>query len=371
MDNKKAPDRIKRSTMTTPISMLGFGMVDFREVIRSIRIKTFMRIMSSETHPINLMLKNSLTNSTINIDLIHNLNPVLNDTVTDINKSWKLRLKEGLAEERDVLFTLINNEYVGNLLIKRFKNKRQGLYHRHDKIKEIIASNPHKTILKKLDRNIYQLLKMGGSITSQINYKFIIPTKSKIIVTNNITSKQIRAFNNPQTILNPKILDNPNYDKLSKLGKVIKSLTNTKLKTILLRALHGDIYCGTRLKKFGMTDSDECQRCGAPETINHLLLYCPYVKKLWEICKSLTSIPINSINEILGYHDFHDKVTLTIHCEIIRRLLAIDRPKTDQQKLLKSVIDRLSIVEKGISKHTIKQFQSYLNMTYPIQDGGS
>ena len=60
-----------------------------------------------------------------------------------------------------------------------------------------------------------------------------------------------------------------------------------------------------------------------------------------------------------------------MHCEIIRRLLAIDRPKTDQQKLLKSVIDRLSIVEKGISKHTIKQFQSYLNMTYPIQDGGS
>ena len=66
-DNKKAPDRIKRSILTTPIHHLGLGMLDYREVIKSIRIKTFMRIMTQETHPINLMLRNSLTSSTVNI----------------------------------------------------------------------------------------------------------------------------------------------------------------------------------------------------------------------------------------------------------------------------------------------------------------
>ena len=133
--------------------------------------------------------------------------------------------------------------------------------------------------------------------------------------------------------------------------------------------MHGDIYCGTRLLRFGMTDTDKCQRCGAPETITHLLHDCSYVKKIWEICSGLTSIPTSSLNEVLGYHDFHDKTTLTIHCEIVRRLLAIERPVTDQLKLIKSVIDRLAIVERGISKHTIKGFQSYLNKNYPIHNG--
>ena len=369
IENKKAPDRIKRNIMTTSISMLGFGMVDFREVIESIRIKTLTRMMLVENHPLNLILKNSLTNSVINLDLKYNLNPVLDDTVREINRTWKLRIKECSVDEIDILHTLIGNEYVGNILIKRFRNKRQGLYHKHDKIKEIMASNPTNTILKKLDRNIYHLLTLGGSDINLTQYCYIIPTKSKILLTNNITSKQIRTLNNPQNTLNPKLLNNVNYDNLNKLGKLIKSLTNTKLKSILLRALHGDIYCGTRLQRFGMTDTDKCQRCGAPETIPHLLHDCSYVKKIWEICSGLTSIPTTSLNEVLGYHDFHDKTTLTIHCEIVRRLLAIERPVTDQLKLIKSVIDRLAIVERGISKHTIKGFQSYLNKNYPIHNG--
>ena len=369
-DNKKAPDRIKRSILTTPIHHLGFGMLDYREVIKSIRIKTFMRIMTQETHPINLMLRNSLTSSTVNIKLLHSLNPVLDNTVLEINKLWKDKIKNCDLNDRDILYTLILNDYVGNLIQNRFRNKRQGLLHRHYNIHEVLSINPQNTILKKLDRNIYNLI-LGGGSKIQIDTKFILPTKSKILLSNKISSKLIRNLNNPQQIISPKILENTDNDGLSKLGKSINSLTNTKLKSIILRAIHGDIYCGTRLKKFGMTDTEECPRCGSPETIKHLLLECPYVKHIWEICKTFTSIPLNGINPILGYHDFHDKTTLTIHCEIIRRLLAIDRPITAQPKLVKSVIDRLAIVEKGISRYTIKSIQTQLLNTYPINDSTS
>ena len=123
LDSKKAPDRIKRTTMLTPVAMLGFGMIDFREVIKSIRIKTIIRIMSLDTHPINLMLKNSLTNSVVNTQLTYSINPVIDDTIRIINKTWKLRIKKCTIDERDVLFTIIMNEYVGNLLIKRFMKK--------------------------------------------------------------------------------------------------------------------------------------------------------------------------------------------------------------------------------------------------------
>ena len=98
----------------------------------------------------------------------------------------------------------------------------------------------------------------------------------------------------------PKVLENVNEEGLIKLGLSIRSLTNTRLNTILLRVLHGDIYCGTRLKKFGMTVSVAGQRCGHPETIKHLLLECDYVKQIWEICKRLTSMPINNIYAVLG-----------------------------------------------------------------------
>ena len=261
------------------------------------------------------------------------------------------------------------NEYIGNLLIKRFMKKRQCLYHRHDKIQDIIALNPQHPILKKLDPAIYNILREGGSLTNISYNRFIIPTQSKILLTNTVTSKLIRSLNNPHQALHPKIIEFPVNEGLKKLGKNIKRLTNTKLKSIILRAIHGDIYCGTRLKKFGMKDTDECQRCGCPESIKHMLLECDYVKKIWEICRKLTSIPTNNINEVLGLHDFHDKTTLTIHSEIIRRLLAIERPVTNQVKLVKSVIDRLATVETGISKHIIKSLQSQLAATYPIHYG--
>ena len=371
MDNKKAPDRIKRTTMTTPTQKLGFGMIDFREVIKSIRIKTLMRIMILETHPINQMLRNFLSKSIVNIQLIHNINPVLDNTVVEINKMWKHKIKNCETEERDILHSLIRDEYVGNLLLNRFKNKRQGLFHRHDKIQDILAINPQHSIMKKLDRNIYNFLMGGGSHINLSEYSIILPTKTKILLTNKLNSKLIRKLNNPQSMINPKLLENTTEEGLTELGRLISSLMNTKLKTIILRSLHGDIYCGTRLKKFGMTDTDCCQRCGCPENIKHLLLECPYVKKVWEISRNLTSIPGDNINEVLGYHDFHDRTTLTIHCEIIRRLLAIERPITDQLKLIKSVIDRLAIVEKGLSRHMIKQFQIQLSKSYPIDNGVS
>ena len=235
-------------------------------------------------------------------------------------------------------------EYIGNLLIKRFRNKRQGLYHRHDKLKEVLNMNPQSTILKKIDRSIYQFIQGGGSCINISSHRYIFPAASKLIITNVLTSKLIRIMNNPKEIVTPKILENTAMDGLQKLGGLIKSMTNSKLKSIILRALHGDIYCGTRLKKFGMTISDGCPRCGSPETIKHLLIDCQYVKTIWELCSKFTSINPRMINEVLGYHDFHDRTTLTIHTEIIRRLLAIERPVSNQIKLIEAVINRLSVV---------------------------
>ena len=154
-----------------------------------------------------------------------------------------------------------------------------------------------------------------------------------------------------------------NSEARNKLGNLIKSMNNVRLKTILLRVIHGDIYCGTRLEKFGMTDSNLCTRCGKEETIEHMLLTCDYVKTLWTITSNITGIKFDSLGTIVGLNPRHDKTTITITSEVVRQLLAIDRPTIDPRELIKNTIKRLSIVEKGITKIQINRFLDELNIT--------
>ena len=79
----------------------------------------------------------------------------------------------------------------------------------------------------------------------------------------------IRRSSSPNVPLIAKMLAGVSESGLKQLGANIKRLTNIKLKSILLRVIHGDVYCGTRLKKFGMLDTENCPRCGQPEDINH------------------------------------------------------------------------------------------------------
>ena len=134
-----------------------------------------------------------------------------------------------------------------------------------------------------------------------------------------------------------------------------------KNKTIILRAIHGDIYCGTRLKKFGMTETDLCPRCNIPETISHQLTDCLYVRKIWDILTKITGIKIKSLNQALGHDPMHDKITLTIHAEIIRQFMSIERPTLEPIKLVRSTVKRLAIVERGITKFQINKMLDELS----------
>ena len=58
----------------------------------------------------------------------------------------------------------------------------------------------------------------------------------------------------------------------------------------------------------------------------------------------------------------HDRTSLTLHSEIICQLMAIDRPTKDPHKLIKTTIERLSIIEKGITKFQINNMQKELKL---------
>ena len=281
-----------------------------------------------------------------------------------MNKKWKITLKNPPPEQIPLLKSIVQNEYIGNVLLPRFTSGRLGRSLRHDKLIEITDIN--HPILNKLDKNVATFLKVNWhSNTPQFNntnLNGLFPTRTKILTGEKVTSKSLRMLDDTSEPLSPKSLSDTTGEGLKKLGRYIAKLTNSKLQTILLRAINGDIYTKSRMLKFGMTDSDECERCGQRETISHLLLECSYVHSLWTLCSKLTSVPTNNLNTVLGYHDYHDKTTITIHCEIIRRLLAINRPTMNQFNFIKSVINRLRIVEKGVSKLVIKEMEQTLEI---------
>ena len=63
MDANRAPDRIRRSILATPVKELGFGMIDYKEVIKSLRIKNMLRVLNMETSPLSTIIKANITNS--------------------------------------------------------------------------------------------------------------------------------------------------------------------------------------------------------------------------------------------------------------------------------------------------------------------
>ena len=236
--------------------------------------------------------------------------------------------------------------------------------HKHDTLYEILTTDRSHPVLHKIEKRFKRVIQLITPLVQQSNFSNLelnyFPDGNKISPLHKITSRSIRRQLKQTTPLEPKMITNPHPEKIKKLGNLISRLTNTKLKTIVLRSLHGDVYCGTRLKKFGMTDTDECPRCQLPETIDHQLYSCSYTKILWELASKVTSIPTSDLNQILGYDDLHDRTTLTLHAEILSRLLSIERPKQDPKTLLKSAITKLLIVEKNITKYQINQMLKIL-----------
>ena len=365
MTRNKAPDRIKRSILLSEIKALGFGMIDFRDIIDSLRIRSVLRLLKKDnTHPMHMILDSSTSNSVINLKIIQPIRPSLGKAILQINKIWGNSIHLCPDTVPECMKEILLNEFIGNLVCNRFKKQRLVVRHKHDTLYELLMTDRNHPVLHKIENRFKRMINLVIPSVDQTNPKKLelnyFPDGNKISLLQKISSRSIRSQLKQTNIPEPKMIPHPDPVKLKKLGNLINRLTNTKLKTILLRSIHGDIYCGTRLKKFGLAESDGCPRCQLPETIDHQLYSCSYTKLLWDLVSKVTSIPTSNLSQILGYDDLHDKTTLTLHAELLSRLLSIERPKQEPKTLLKSAITKLCIVEKNITKHHIKQMLKIL-----------
>jgi ferredoxin len=107
------------------------------------------------------------------------------------------------------------------------------------------------------------------------------------------------------------------------LGWKIKhpTLRNYRYKTILK-----DIFSRERMKRFGMIDSEQCEICGACETVQHQLFDCPNALKIRQFASNI--MPGFNVNDLYSLIQVgNDKKCELLKCIIIKFLIQIDRSK--------------------------------------------
>ena len=88
---------------------------------------------------------------------------------------------------------------------------------------------------------------------------------------------------------------------------------------------HGEIYSKDKLLRYGLTEDNTCPRCLETEDLHHKLIDCAYVKRIWTRFRELTGDRENADieNFILGAYKNCDSAKLTLHAEILGRILGL------------------------------------------------
>ena len=356
----KAPDRIKRTYLSTPIKKGGFGMIDHEAVIKAMNTKQIL-INRNSTHPIKNILEVLMINpeSHFNSKLKESLDgPAENYTELMSNVNSKLLTQD---------LTYLQQDRLAKDMLLKEKIKNIVRADRRGSIELVILRNQGKTTVRhllndpamanhfrmRLIHYSYATL-MDACIMSQVQdpvTEHYIPIANKYKMASRVTSKELRleayATNDIDVYklpMDPALI----AGMLPKINK----LRCVRAKSLALRLLHGDIYTGTRLRRFGMSDTDECIRCKQPENLEHLLKDCWYSRNVWSrLCKLYQGTDQrrqiydkSSLAFTMGARLSIAK--LKLHLEIIRRLCHKDRPNILPNLLINQAIDYLIICDK-------------------------
>jgi hypothetical protein len=135
--------------------------------------------------------------------------------------------------------------------------------------------------------------------------------------------------------------------------KVRKQISNVKLRNIFYRLINNDFFTKSKMLKFKMTNSAECDRCGAEESTKHLLWECPFSQLAWIHLNDILEERNLGLDKIVSYEkifDFGGAACATlIKLKIINEFIQIERPKHLLKSKILTIINLLMNTEKYIA----------------------
>ena len=154
----------------------------------------------------------------------------------------------------------------------------------------------------------------------------------KLLDLKKLSSKEIREGRSrkiPVTMFRSGLLMTP-LETINWANRLNK-LTCTRLKSVLLRVAHKEVYYKEKLHRYGLTADPFCARCSEIENFTHKFFECEHSIRIWREVFRLTKLQVSQhelIEKALGASSETNVENLTIHGEVLNRILSMRNDAT-------------------------------------------
>jgi exonuclease III len=309
-----APDRIKRVVLKQSYENGGLNAPDIRNLDMALKTKQFIRAISSN-HAINNIQKFLLEKEgyfeyyKIEYAKICNSDIIIanyQQTVNILTDRIRLGVDQGIVDNEGAIQSRTNIiastdiiEYFKRrnipLVIHRFRQlANQGIGSLHELINEYRFPRDAglqtcaEEVLSFIPTEWVNLVVNAEDVNAEITYEECFLSHTWQLVEPRLVSvKSLRTSLLRSQVTRPYL----NYNKFElnivdrELNPYVisrNSLFAPRDRFYKYRILHGDIFCNSRMYKFKMVESPNCDNCpGTIETIKHVLWDCPRAAGAW------------------------------------------------------------------------------------------
>jgi hypothetical protein len=360
----------------------GMSITDTECLNRALKLRQFIRAKESghEIAKIQAFLTGS-QNIINEYCSITNLDPISESAQGTINilMDYNRSVFEQTEEEIYENDTLIINEVSSINLVKYFRRQKKDLIScllipitngGINTLGELIQTYEHEndetqnkrmeTILKYIPKNLIKIAKCFNENINSDNEKveYIMTSPQNWTNISEITVKQLQIV--LKTALNK--VEKLDFDnKLGIIGfdteNVInfrQKCKNPKLRNIYFRLIHNDFFTHSRMKRYRMTTTDKCPRCGETEDSRHLTWECSHSRKIWDLYNSLMAKSNMNCEKVELYEDVFKPGKTTASClikiRVIQEMIQIERPKNWKEENITNICRELMKIENYNSK---------------------
>ena len=354
----KAPERVKREIINTPIKFGGFGMIDIQQLDRSLKLRMLSRILTS-SHPFLELIKQKINLDEFFFPISNQTmdNPI-NQAVNYLSIDRRRLLVDDRASDTAKVISLIRDIRINSLVsavgrqsLILFQLRRQGKI----KLKDL-----NQAELRSIERfvkvptmsNIRKAVNLNVGDT-QASDKYLYWCKG-LKPLGKLTAKDFRESQadwQPICVYKIGAVLDPKENESWTLK--LKQLTSIRHKNLILKIAHGDWYSNKRLHRFGLIDNPSCESCGQLETLKHKILEYPNKANLWQHLAREEGYDLINATEpveyVLGMHRHTNPVSLTLHAELLQFVLYQDPtiPPERLLGLLKTKLKRLDYTKRA------------------------
>jgi len=398
-EHAKGIDRIKRSILKNDFPFGGLNVTDVECLNRALKLKQFIRSNESNHEMSNIQHQLSgskhLLREYEKITSEEAICESAQETINIITQHNRLSLEDKRIEEYEHDKLMIDD--VSSINLATYLKNKKKLFHLCmlkpltsegiETLGDLVQAYEYEQNQKTLQSmknilgtfrgslvNIAKCFNENTNVSSR-SYEYMMITQNSWSKISEITVKQLQvtlkiALNRVECLNVNEKLNITNFDN-NFITIVRQRCKNTKLRSIYFRLIHNDFFTHKRMKRFNMTNSDQCPRCGEIEDMKHLLWECQKVKPIWDLYNQVMQSV--KVDKVTSYEDIfvpgENEAVCNIKIKLIQEMIQIERPKNWNIDNIKKMIVNMANMENfmanknnNLNKYKIKwnQFNTIL-----------